>query len=541
MRKLNKVLLISLCLIGLLLINFSVAITAERPFRTTWAWPTYIDPAVGSDFSSSVALLNLYDTLIYPDVDGNPQAHVAKSWETSSDKLIWTFHLNSGIKFHDGSELTAEDVKFSMDRLMTIGEGYAFLFLGKVVKTEVIDKYTVVFHLKEPFGPFLSSLYRLYIVNKDLVMANIKKPGPYEEMGDYCKQYLLTHDAGSGPYTVKEFPLEEHLLMVLNPDYWLQIDPNAPDEFKMIGTTEAVTIRTLMSRRELEISDQWQTLEALEALDKISEIEVSGYFPGTEFYYMMHTKKPPTDDIHFRKALAWAMDYKVVVDKLFPGSIQSKGPVPQTVPGADPTLFQYSRNLEKAKEELKQSKYYEQLEKYPVSVHWCAEVPDEEKVALLFMSNMADIGINVEVVKVPWMSMVEECASMEASPNIVTIFDSAHYPEAGSILESRYKSESANTWEQNEWLLDPVLDAKIDDAVKTIDRTERFAKYGNIQHYIVDLCPTLFMFDQIEKHAYQKGYIDWPAAQGKSTPIMGYNFAGRLIKIYPDKRAKLVK
>ncbi|GAH89307.1 unnamed protein product, partial [marine sediment metagenome] len=242
-----------------------------------------------------------------------------------------------------------------------------------------------------------------------------------------------------------------------------------------------------------------------------------------------------------RKAMAWAMDYKIVVEKLFPGSIQSRGPVPQTLPGADPRVFQYYRDLDKAILELKQSKYYAELDKYPVTVHWCAEVPDEEKVALLFMSNMADIGINVKVVKVPWMSMIEEMATMETSPNIVTIFDSAHYPEAGSLLESRYMSESAATWEQNEWLLDTELDTMINDSVKTIDRGERFAKYVEIQRYITDLCPTLFLFDQVEKHAYQATYVDWPAARGEVIPVMGYNFAGRFIKVYPDKQAELLK
>ena len=538
MSKIIKILLISLCIIGIL--SLGVAGAAERPFRTNWSWPTYIDPAVGSDFSSSVAFVNLYDTLLYPDIKGNPQPHVAKNWEVSTDGLAWTFHLRSGINFHDGTELTAEDVKFSMDRLTTIGEGYAYLF-GKVASTEAPDKYTVVFHLKESFGPFLATLFRLYIVNKDLVVANIKRPGPYGDMGDYGKQYLLTHDAGSGPYIVKEFPLEEYLLMVINSNYWQPINLNAPDEYKMIGTCEPVTVRTMMSRRELEIADQWQPVESLEALKKIKGVEIGGFFSGSEHYYMMHTRKSPTDDIHLRKAMAWAMDYKTVVDKIYTGSIQSKGPVNQTLPGADPKVLQYHRDLDKAMAELKQSKYYGQLDKYPVVVDWVSIPADNEKVALLFMSCMADIGIEVEIVKTPWGSIIEEMATEETSPNIAGVFVAPHYPEAGSLLASRYKSESVATWEQNEWLLDSKFDAMIEDALKTVDREERFAKYSKIQDYIVDLCPSLFLFDQMEKHAYQAAYTDWPASKGEAIPIMGYNFAGRFIKVYSDKRAELLK
>jgi len=508
--------------------------------RVTFAWPTYIDPAVGSDFSSSSSFVNLYDTLVYPDTKGDPLPHVATAWEASADGLTWTFHLRNDVKFHDGTPLTAADVKFSMDRLITIGEGYAFLFIGRVASTEAVDQYTVRFHLSKPFGPFLSTLYRLYILNKKLVEANIKKPGPYGDMGDYGKAYLVDHDAGSGPYMVKEFRVEEELVMVKNPNYWLPIDPNAPENVRFIGTTEPATIRTMMSRRELEISDQWQPQEALKALDGINGVDIAAFSPGTEFYLMINTRKPPTDDIHFRRAMAWATDYQTVVQHIFPGAIQARGPVPQNVPGADPNLFQYHRDLDKAREELAKSKYANELDKYPVEFHWIAEVPDEEKVALSFMANMADIGINVKVVKVPWMSVVDEMAKEETSPNIVSVFDSSHYPEAGSLLESRYHSSSAATWEQNEWLLDKKLDAMIEDAITTIDRTERFAKYVQIQQYIMDLCPTIFLFEQVEKHAYQAAYVDWPVAQGQVNPVMGYNMAARFIKVYPDKRQKLL-
>ena len=538
MKRTSKILLV-LLMVGGLLMGFASMGMGKGSLRVTFAWPTYADPAVGSDFSSSCTLVNLYDTLVYPTREGPVQPQVAKSWEVSGDSLTWTFHLKQGIKFHDGSELTAEDVAFSMDRLTTIGEGYAYLFTGRVTKSEVLDKYTVRFHLQEPFGPFLTNLVRLYILNKKEVMDHVEKPGPYGELGDYGKKYLLTHDCGSGPYRIKEFRLEEYVLMEKNPDYWLAIDVDAPDQVRFIATTEPVTVRTMISRRELEISDQWQTEEGWKALDAIKGVDMTGFFMGGVFYYMMHTKKAPTDDIHFRKAIAWATDYDAVVS-LFPGTHQAQGPVAVDFPGWNPEVFVYHRDLAKAKEELKKSRYYDKLDDYPVEVHWCAEVPDEEKVALLFMANMADIGITANIVKTPWLKMVDEVASQEASPHIETIFVAPHYPEAGSMLESRYHSQSAATWEQNEWLLDPEIDKMIEDAIATIDTEQRFAKYRKIQDRIVELCPSIFMFDQLERHAYQSSYIDWPAARGEVIPVMGYNFDCRFIEVYPEKRKELL-
>jgi len=519
----------SVFVVVLMIAALSVTVMAGGPLRVTFAWPTYIDPAVGSDYSSSASLVNLYDSLVYPDVNGDPLPHVATSWETSDDSLIWTFHLRDDVVFHDGTPLTAADVKYSMDRLTTIGEGYAFLFLGRLTSTNVVSDYTVQFKLSQPFGPFISTLYRLYIVNQKVVEGNIKSPGPYGDMGDYGKPFLLTNDAGSGPYTVEEFRLEEELVMKKSSNYWIEIDEDAPNELRFIGTTEAATVRTMMSRKELEIADQWQSQEALKALDAMEGVDIAAYSPGTEFYLMINTKIAPTDDIHFRKAMAWATDYKTVVEQIFPGAFQARGPVPQNLPGADPDSFQYHRDLDKAREELALSKY--DPNEYEVELHWIAEVPDEEKVALLFMSNMADIGINVKVVKVPWMTVVEEMGALETSPHIVSIFDSSHYPEAGSLLESRYHSDSAPTWEQNEWLLDETLDALIDEAINTVDRDVRFAKYKEAQQYITNLCPTIFLFEQVEKHAYQASYVDWPTARGEVNPVMGYNLAARFIKV----------
>ena len=123
---------------------------------------------------------------------------------------------------------------------------------------------------------------------------------------------------------------------------------------------------------------------------------------------------------------------------------------------------------------------------------------------------------------------------MDSSPNIVTIFVSPHYAEAGSILMSRYHSNSAPTWEQNEWLLDPKIDAMLEDSIATIDREQRFKKYRDIQEALDQITPSLYLFEQAQKHAYQS-YIDWPAAKGNSIPVMGYDFAARFIGVHPMK------
>jgi peptide/nickel transport system substrate-binding protein len=529
-----RILLVLVLILGLFT-GLAFTGAEKRVLRVTFAWPTYIDPAVGSDYSSSSSLVNLYDTLVYPNPAGEMEPHVAGRWEVSLDGLAYTFYLREGVKFHDGTELNAEDVVFSMERLLTIGEGFAYLFIGKVKAVEAVDKYTVRFHMVEPFGPFISSLVRFYILSKDCVMANLKLPGPYGDYGDYAKEYLLTNDCGSGPYKVKEFPLAEYLLMEKFEDYWGEFAPNAPDEVKFIGTTEPVTVRTMMARRELEITDQWQPEEAFQALDEIEGVDRVGWFDGGMHYLMLHNRKPPTDDVHFRRALSWVMNYKTVTEKIFPGTRQSIGPVAHVLPGHNPHVLQYHQDFDKALEELKKSKYYGMLDQYPVEYHWTAEVPDLEKIALMFMADAAKVGIEVKVVKTPWLKMIDQAASIETTPNIMSIWVAPHYPEAGSQLETKYHSENVGTWEQTEWLMDPEIDRLIDEALATIDKEERFKKYWELQEKIVELAPSIFVFDAYEKHAYQSYYVDWPQAR-EPIPVMGYNFAARFIQVYPEKK-----
>jgi len=490
--------------------------------RATFSWPTFIDPAVGNDFSSSHAMTNLYDALIFPNVDGKMEPALAESWDVSDDGLTYTFHLRDGVKFHDGSDLEASDVVYSYNRSQEIGEGFAYVMAGAEVSAP--DDRTVEFQLSAPSGLFVPGLVRLYVVNEDLVRANTEAEGPYGAEGDYGKNWLLTNDAGSGPYQVVEFPLEEYLLMDKFEDWWNAdaFHANAPDQVRFIATTETATVRSLMDDGELEITDQWQTLEALEALDNMDGVSSIAFPSMSSFYYMMNNKKPPLDDVHCRRAISYAFDYDQAVALEWPGTNQMVGPVNATLGGHNPNVTVYERDLDKAAEELAQCAYADSIADIPIEVVWIAEVPAEEKWALLFQANMADIGIPVEVVSNPWLSVVENTSTQETSSHIVTIYVTASLPEAGAALLDRYHSSTAATWQQNEWLLDADLDARIEDALATVDPDERFAKYAVLQAELADQAVSLFLYDQLQKHA--------PAA---NSPIQGYQLYAPFIGVTP--------
>lgn len=509
----------------------------ESIIRMSTSGTPKIDPATGADGGSLIAMVNFYDTLVYPGYDGEVIPFLAESWEISEDNLTYTFKLREGVKFHNGEELRSNDVVFSIKRLLTIGEGNAYLFSDYIEDAIATDDYTVQIILGKPFGPFLGTLPLIYIVNEELIMQNLDKDGPYGEFGDYGKNYLLTNDAGSGAYQVTDIQQQSYVLGERFEDHFLGWEnTDAPDKIKIIDNTEASTIRTLIGNRELEISDEWQSTENITAMMKLPDVSLCSFSKLAVQNYMYNTKMAPTDDLEFRKALNYLFDYKTISEKILVDSPQSIGPVPITIPGANPNLKQYSFDLEKAKEHLLKSKYADNLDQYPIELTIISDVADAEKIALGFQSAAQQVGITVNISKAPWLAVQEQVASVETTPNMISISVPATYFEAGAVLRSRYHSSSTGTWEQAEWLQDDEMDKMIDDALATIDKEERFEKYYEIQEKIVDLAPSAWLVDYVQRHIYQSEYVYWPMAEEEkkgnivSLPT-GYPFDFRTFKV----------
>ncbi|MCE2490386.1 MAG: ABC transporter substrate-binding protein, partial [Anaerolineae bacterium] len=387
---------ILLCMLLLLLIPATTVAQDDgvRRLRANFAWPTFIDPHVGSDFSSSISITNIYDTLIFPNPAGGVDPWVAESWDVSEDGLTYTFHLRDGVLFHDGSPVQASDIVYSYNRLKEIGEGFSYLLPGAAV--DAPDDSTVQITLENPDPLFTLRLSRFFFVNEDLVRANYDTGSDlYGEHGDYGKEWLLTNDAGSGPYQVSKFNLAEQLEMSRFSGYWNQdaFVENAADEVTFIGTTEFATIRALFLDGEIEISDPWQGLESYNSLGSLEGISIDTTSMGSSLYYMVNNILPPFDDVNCRKAAALAYDYDTIVSLEWPGPAAMVGILSQSTPGHNPDVFTPRRDLDAARAALAECQYADNIQDYPIEVVWVTEVPDEEQFALLFQSNLAEIGM----------------------------------------------------------------------------------------------------------------------------------------------------
>ncbi len=449
----------------------TTGLVTDTTIRMNVSGTPELDPAVGNMASSSQAYANLYDPLVYTPADGSIQPRLAESWKADETGQTYTFKLREGVKFHDGSEVTADDVKFSMERFITIGEGYSYVFSDVVDTVEAPSKYEVVFNLKYPMGTFPSSLVRLAIVNKDLVMEHIDPSGPYGEFGDYGKAWLVSHDAGSGAYMATELVQQEYFHADRFEDWYMgwADRPNAPTAFRMIAVVEPTTIRTMMETHELEITDPWQSTENLEAMSKIEGVSIGKQQTFLEQNMYLNTTKPPLDDINYRRAILSLLDYEGIVQYILVGSVVSTGPVPAGVTGQVACNNQESYDIEKAKEYLAQSSYADTYQDYTIELMVNTDVADMEKIGLMFQSAAAEVGITVEISKAPWVSIVDRMATAETTPHMFSANSAPAYNDAGTYLESRYSSKNNGSWEQGEWLGDTELDKMIQDAIATVE------------------------------------------------------------------------
>lgn len=480
-------------------------------------WPAYIDPGVGNKAADEVAHLNLYDSLTFPNPDATVSGLLAESWDANPEATEYTFHMVKNATFHSGNPVTANDVKFSFDRLITMGEGYAYLF-ADVKSCEVVDDYTVKFTLGNPSGSFPNVLIRLYVMDEKTVMEHLGS-GDYGDFGDYGKAWLNTNDAGSGPYKVKEMRMEDSLTMEKATDYWRGWDdkPNAPDTVIALGTVDATTVRTLVARNELDITDGTLAKETLDSIATVPGMEIVNGKSSLNFNITLNTKTAPTDDVHVRRAMAYAFDYDTACNQIYTGSTKPTGPIIAGMACAlDESENPYTFDLEKAEEELKQSAYYDDLKSGAMQIElvYCTEGGQlQEQLAMVVQAGLSSLGVTCNITGKPFATMMTDAATIETTPNASFVVFGPNYLEGSAFLRNRYHSSTTGTWEQMEWLQDPEIDKAIEDAMKIVDETERNEAYHQICLKLVDICPTIWACDMSSSYGLRTGYIKSPAVE----------------------------
>lgn len=470
-----------------------------------YAEPISIDPAIGTTGADMISCVNLYDLLVFPSTTGAPTPRLATSWEVSEDGLTYTFHLREGVNFHDGSGLEAEDVKFTMDRAVSIKKGFSWLWLPVVENVEVIDTYTVSFHLKKPFAPFLYTLYQLYIVNKDLIMENIK-PGEFGEFGDYGQEFLLDNDAGSGPFKLVEYKRLAQIVMERHNDYWRGWKEGQITRFIYKFVRESAVEKMMIWSGELDMSHDMLALEDYKDLAKKPELVLYEADSVYQIYILLNSQREPTNNIHVRKAISYAFDYKTCAETIREET-QAHGPVNMRLVGWNESVPIYHQDLEKARHHLELSGYAPGEIK--IEFLYIAGFLWEEKIGLLLKSNLEEIGIEVELLPEPVPVFLDLCSKPETTPHATIVGYGVPYPHADAALYGMFHPDSWGRWYSASWYNNTEVNRLLEMARAEVDEVKSIKLYKNIQPIIVEDAPAIFvtgMRHRIILWNYVKGY-----------------------------------
>ncbi|UFJ39267.1 ABC transporter substrate-binding protein [Brevibacillus humidisoli] len=479
-----------------------------------------IDPAKHTDESSLHAVINTYDPLVYPKIEEGsmePGPHIAESWQVSEDGKTYTFKLREGVKFHSGNELKAEDVVFSMQRMLSLKKGFSWLWNGILEKENVkaTGDYTVEFTLDKPYAPFISTLTQLFIIDSKTVMANLAE-GEFGEFKDYGQKYLETNNAGSGPYLIDKWERGSEMVLKKFPDYWKGWKEGQIEQIQYKIVLEEATLKTMIKSGEADMVNQWMSIESFEQLKKEPGIVVEED-PSVQLYHLpINTQKPPFDDINFRKAVLHAFDYKVATEQILNGAEQAAGPVPSLVPGHNPDVTVYQKDMDKAKEFLAKSKYAGQ--EVEIDYMYISDNATERKTGLLLQSSLKPLNIKVNLVGVPWAQITEATVQPETTPHIVAIYDTLKYPHVDSHTYGIYHPSSKGSYRSSSWYDNPQTAEVLDKARSSTDPQEQEKYYKEAQKLITDDAVSLYIANPMHYIAY-RDYV-----QGyKFLGILGYD------------------
>lgn len=489
-----------------------------------------LDPAKASDYADSILMFNIYDTLVLPTQGGPGHVgHLAESWTGEGNSF--TFKLRDGVTFQSGNPMTAEDVVFSVDRMKALGAGLSYLF-EVVESVEAVDASTVKFSLASPYAPFIASLVRLPIVDKKAVMDNLADGEG--EMKDWGQAYLSANAAGTGAYTVSSHNPQDETVMAKNADYFLGVADAAPDTVRLRYGLEAATVRALISKGEHDIASQWLPPEVVTALAKDGAQLFTEAGTGA-FYFKMNTTKAPLDDTNCRLALSHAFDYGTAIkmiaitDDISAGSAAT-GAIPVGMYGANDADMVMQQDMDKAKEYLAACKY--PAADMNIEVSWIAEVPLEERFALLMQSNFTALGIKSEIKKMPWALFAEQVAKPENTPHISQLFVNAVTGDPDTLLYGMYHSSTPGTWQSPEHLNDAKVDEYLDAGRNAATPEKRAEAYGMLNARLMEIAPTIYGFDRQSVFA-ASNRVKAPALSdpAKAFGLDGMGFSFRLMEM----------
>lgn len=459
--------------------------------------PTALDPYKQSLTAIWHAIEHIYNRLtgINPDLTVRPE--LAESWDISDDGLTYTFHLRQGVKFHNGRELVASDVKYSFEHLVDPATGsQSAADLDSMASIEAPDDYTAVMTLKKPDASLLATLagQSCIIVPKEVV----------EENGDLSQVAV-----GTGPFKFVEYVPNTRIVLERNPDYWEEGLPYL-DGMELIPISDDTQRTTAITTGTVDFIE-YAPLRDVDSMKQDDSLTLAGESNTNIRFAGLNLTRKPFDDLKVRQAINMAIDRSVVIEPavfghgtptvvIFPPDYWAALKV--DVPAPD---------VEGAKALLAEAGHGDG---FKTTITTWSAYSFLSNAAVVVQDQLKQIGIDAELNPVENATMIQS-VYVDKDFDIAVTGDSAYVDPNNLILGNFQTGGSGNFVSYT----NPKVDDLITQGIAETDESARTEIYQQIQQILLDDLPwvNLFVANQYEAMKSDvKGYVHIPTGSNNA-------------------------
>ncbi len=445
---------------------------------------TSLDPHTSTSAGKREIFYNLFEGLVKSDEDGNFVPALAESYEISDDATLFTFHLRQGVKFHNGSDMTAEDVVYTLDRCRGADTGVALLAAyAQIESVTATDDYTVEIKLSEPNIEFLAYLTTAVV------------PSDYDGQD--------TFPIGTGPFKYKSRSVQENIVLEKNSEYWGE--PAYLDEvvFKIVENTDAMTLAMQSGSIDIAVHRVASDLENIDRA-KYDLIETPSNIVQAMY---LNNAVEPLNDIRVRQAL----NYAVNIDDVIAMTNDGLGiPLGSSIYPSFGKYFMpeladaYPYDPEKAKSLLKEAGAEGMSLTITVPSNYTVHVNAAQVIA----EELKAVGINAKINLVEWATWLSDVYQGRNFEATVVGFD-ASYLTARALLERFMSDNAKNMINFN----NADYDAAMKAAFAATDDASQTEYYKTAEKILSDEAANVYLMDPNEITVVSKklgGYVSYP-------------------------------
>jgi len=428
---------------------------------------------------------NIHDPLLMVNEELELEPFLAESYEVSEDGLQYTFHLREGVTFHDGSDFTAEDVKYTYEFYSDpeTGSTIANNFAGMGM-IETPDDYTVVVNMDEPNAAFLVNAATTWIVPSDY----------HAEVGE---DVYRTAPIGTGPFKLVEWVPAEYTLLEANADYFL----GRPEvDFLRQEVVPEPSVRSIAIETGEADSATWPLLveDSLRLRDSGEGYTVFSTPANSVKHFPLNNEHPILSDKQVRQAMMYALDRQRIIDDLWSGAavVAETNLSPAAPYHSVENIATYDYDPDMARQLLEEAGWVDEdgdgireKDGEPFTFTCTTITGDQARrpIAELTQQFFADVGIDMQLAEAPVASILEGMRNGEMDCSLYNwTYGSAIDPDASTTL----RSDGANNFSN---FKNERVDELLDMGLREPDPEVRAQYYAEIQQIVSEEAPFLFL------------------------------------------------